>query len=74
MTQIKVLDLNGSCNFGIHDFFNWNHLVLQNIACTCQVLKFKIWIVQTFANDKMTKIQVLYLDDSGNFGIQDFFI
>jgi hypothetical protein len=47
MTKIKVVDFDELYNFYVHDFFNWNHLLLKNIVSSWYFLKFKFWIVQT---------------------------
>ena len=39
--QNKVLDLDELYNFGIHHFFSWNHLLVENLMRTCYFLKFK---------------------------------
>jgi hypothetical protein len=35
MNKIKVIDLNQSYNFYVHDLFSWNHLLLQNVVLSC---------------------------------------
>jgi hypothetical protein len=32
MRNIKVIDINNSNNFYIHDFFSWDQLVLKNLT------------------------------------------
>jgi hypothetical protein len=56
MTNIKVVDLDELYNFYIHHFFNWNHLVYQNLVWSCHFSKFIIRIVQTKSHEKTTKI------------------
>ena len=74
MTKIKVVDINELNNFGIHHFLCWNHFGSQILVRTCHFLKFQIWKVQIFSNDKMTKIKVVDLDELNNFCIHHFFI
>jgi hypothetical protein len=74
MTKIKVIDLDEFYNFSIHDIFNWNHLVFQNLVWICNFLKFEIWIVKTSSDENMTKIKVVHLDELYNFDICNIFI
>ena len=59
--KIKVVYIDELYNFGIHEFFIWNHLLFQNIVSSWNYLNFKIWIVQTKSHDKMTKIKLYML-------------
>ena len=72
MTKIKVVDINGLNNFGIHHFLWWNHFGSQSLVQTCYFLKFQIWKVQNLSNDKMTKIKVVDNNELNNFGIHYF--
>jgi hypothetical protein len=74
MTKIKVVHIDEFYNFHVHEFFRWNHLVFQNVVWTCHFLKFKIWIVQTESHEKITKTNVVDLDELYNFHVHDFFI
>ena len=74
MTKIKVVDLDELNNFYIHDFFSWDHLVFQNLVLSYNFLKFKIWIVQNLSHEKMTKIEVVHLDELYNFHVYNIFI
>ena len=40
-TKIKVVDLDELYNFGIHHFFSWNHLMVENLVRTCHFFKFE---------------------------------
>ena len=40
-TKIKVVDLDELYNFGIHHFFSWNHLMVENLVRTCYFFKFE---------------------------------
>ena len=60
--KIKVVDLDQFYNFYVHDFFRWNHLLLQNVVWSYYFLKFKFSIVQTKPHEKMTKIKVVDLE------------
>ena len=59
MTKIKVVDLDKFYNFYVHDFFSWNHLVLQNDVWSCYFFKFKIQIYKTQSHEKMNKIRAV---------------
>ena len=41
MIKIKVVDLDELYNFGIHHFFSWNHLMVENHVRTCHFFKFE---------------------------------
>ena len=41
MIKIKVVDLDELYNFGIHHFFIWNHLMVENLVRTCYFFKFE---------------------------------
>jgi hypothetical protein len=56
MTKIKVVDLYQLYNFCVYDFFNWNHLLLQNVVWSCYFLKFKFLIDKTKSHKSLTKI------------------
>ena len=56
MTEIKVVGLNESYNFYVHELFSWNHLMFQNDVWSCHFLKFKIQIDKTQSHEKMDKI------------------
>ena len=59
MTKIKVVDLDELYNFGIHHFFGWNHLMVENLVRTCYFLNMKIWIAQTLTNEKNDQINTV---------------
>ena len=74
MIKIKVVHIDEFYNFGIHEFFIWNHLLFQNIVSSWNCLNFKFWIVQTKSHDKMTKIKVVHVDELYNFYVYNIFI
>jgi len=74
MIKIKVVHIDEFYNFGIHEFFSWNHLLFQNIVSSWNCLNFKFWIVQTKSHDKMTKIKVVHVDELYNFYVYHIFI
>ena len=74
MIIIKVVHIDEFYNFGIHEFFMWNHLLFQNIVSSWNYLNFKIWIVQTKSHDKMIKIKVVHVDELYNFYVYNIFI
>ena len=41
ITKIKVVDLDELYNFGIHHFFSWNNLMVENLVITCHFFKLK---------------------------------
>ena len=59
MTKIKVIDLDDLYNFGIHYFFSWSHLMVENLVRTCHFLDLKIWIAQTLSNEKNEQIDTV---------------
>ena len=61
MTKIKVVDIDKFYNFYVHDFFSWNHLLVQNVVWNSHFLKFKYLIVQTKSHEKITKMKVVDL-------------
>ena len=71
--KIKVVDSDEFNNFYVHDFCSWNHLRFQNLIWSLYLLKFKIWTVQIWSNEKMTKIKVGDLDELYNFYIHHFY-
>ena len=56
MTKIKVVNSEVFNNFYVHEFLIWNHLRFQNHIWSWHLLKFKIWTVQIWSNEKITKI------------------
>ncbi len=40
MIKIEVINLDELYNFVVDVFFNWNHLVFENVAWSCHNLKF----------------------------------
>jgi hypothetical protein len=73
ITKIKVVDLDKFYNFVVDDFFIWNYFVPQNFVWSSNILKFKIWTVQTKSYGKMTKTKVVDLDALYNFFVDIFF-
>ena len=73
VTKIKVVDSDEFNNFYVHDFYSWNHLRFQNLIWSWHLLKFKIWTVQIWSNEKMTKIKVADLDELYNFYIHHLY-
>ena len=60
ITKIKVVDLDELYNFGIHHFFSWNHLMVENLIRTYHFfLNLKIWIAQTLLNEKNDQINTV---------------
>ena len=43
MIKIKVVHINEFYNFGIHEFFIWNHLLFQNIVSSWNCLNKVTW-------------------------------
>jgi hypothetical protein len=74
ITKIKVIDVDELFNFVVDNFFNWNHLVFENVVWSCHIFKFKIQTVQKLLYRKMTKIKVIDLDELYNFFVDDFSI
>ena len=72
MTWIKFVDLDELYSFVVDDFFIWNYLVPQNSVRSFKILKFKIRTDKK-RHIKMTKTEVIDLDDFYNFYICDFF-
>ena len=74
ITKIKVLDLDELFNFVVDDFFNWNHLVFENVVWSCHIFKFKFKLFKKILYIKMTKLKVVNLDKLYNFIVDIFSI
>ena len=74
MTKIKVLDLDELFNFVVDDFFNWNHLVFENVVWSCHIFKFKFKLFKKCYIEKISKIKVIDLDKLYHFVVNDISI
>jgi len=69
--NVYLAEWNKLC---IHDFSSWGRIGFQNVCVAVEIWNFKIWVVQTVSDEKLTITHNVYLDELDKLCIHDFCI